>query len=165
MIVGSWVLAGSTLPLAGHLPTWAGDPFQRLPESSRFVEDRMRGLQDSARALQLAQASGDPAVYWSRGEMFALLANIKEALEAFALGLEKEEQLARKVSRAGVLDKVQNYAQTILNGDPQNADAHVVLALVHFTRERNQDGMRELARALHIDPRHARANRLARAKR
>jgi tetratricopeptide (TPR) repeat protein/tRNA A-37 threonylcarbamoyl transferase component Bud32 len=115
---------------------------------------------DARVALAAAEKTGNPAVFWSRGDMFVVLNDAPQALDAFATGLEREEGLEKKVSRGKVLDQVKSYAEGVLKTNPGNADAHAVLALVYLTRNDKARAEAAARRALEIEPQHARARTL-----
>jgi tetratricopeptide (TPR) repeat protein len=116
-----------------------------------------RALKDSRQAWQLADKTGNPAIFWARGEMYQVLGRVADALEAFALGLERERELTKKVSRRSVLEQVEAFARGVLANTPDNADAHALLALVFLTRNQRAEAMSAARQALEVAPGHVRA--------
>jgi tetratricopeptide (TPR) repeat protein len=132
---------------------------QFLPakEGGRRAELIRRAREDAKVALELAERANNPAVYWSRGAMFAVLKEVPEALEAYARGLELEREVQKKVSRSKALNEVLAYAEKVLEANPKNADAHAVMALVHLAKAEPKEARAAAKRALAVEPNHRRA--------
>ena len=89
---------------------------------------------DAETARQVAERTKESAVYWTRGQFFALLGEVDDALEAYAVGLEREDKLLEQVSRSSVVVQVDKYARRAISRDETNAKAHLVLALLQLKR-------------------------------
>jgi tetratricopeptide (TPR) repeat protein len=120
---------------------------------------RNRARDDSRKAL--AVAKGDPSVFWPRGEMLERLGEIREAVGAYSLWLELEDDLLAKIARGAGVVRLYELALKLLADTSAvglHADAHALLALVYWTwKDYKSDASRAAASALAIDPAHPHA--------
>jgi serine/threonine protein kinase len=135
--------------------TLAQQAQQLKPGDERRTTLLRRCARDADTALKGGQS--EPAIYWSRGEMFRVLHQDREALQAYAHGLEKDTELLRKVSRRNELDNVSAFAKELIERDPRDADAHAVLALVHLARGENARAKEAAETSLRINSNNRRA--------
>lgn len=139
---------------------------QELPASAARRRQALieRAGKDAEHALELARRTHNPAVYWARGDMYAVLGDDGRALEAYAEGLEADPQLGQRVSRSKVLGRVERYAARLAASSKTPAgavaDAEAVLALVHLARGDVTKAQESAARALQAAPEHARARQI-----
>jgi tetratricopeptide (TPR) repeat protein len=113
---------------------------------------------DSERAWELGK--DEPAIFWARGATFAVLGRECDALEAYSLGLEADEQLSQKVSRRSVLTELREYLEKLIAANANNADAYAVRALVSLREQQPDVALTDADRALELCPGHVRAIRL-----
>lgn len=172
-----WVL-GRTLQEAGDHPAaelafnaavaleprYARGYEQRaLTLAKQWNETRDDRLRERARAdsrLAGRFASGDPSIYWPRGELFDELDETKEALNAYGLWLELEEDVLGTVARGAGVSRLYRRANKVLADErarPFHADAHALLALVHWTWKDHAAALRAASAALDIAPNHPHA--------
>jgi tetratricopeptide (TPR) repeat protein len=140
--------------LAVALPS--GDP------QGRYGQLIQRAQDDSRRARELAEQSKNPAIFWARGEMYQVLGEVDDALESYALGLERTRELNKKVSLKAVLEQVETFARAVLKKNDRHADAYAVMALVHLTRNEPAQAKAAAQQALDIAPGHVRAKAVLR---
>jgi tetratricopeptide (TPR) repeat protein/tRNA A-37 threonylcarbamoyl transferase component Bud32 len=116
---------------------------------------RERALQD----FRLADRWGgsDPVLYWAKGKLHALLKEDRQALEAYARGLEGEDQLQQMVSRRNVLGEIERYLKELKGRQPNNPDAHAVQALIDLSRGDDAAADAAAQKALQCQSDHARA--------
>src|SRR5262249_50213411 len=111
---------------------------RRAPDA-RQTGPRERGqlLQPVEQDFQLAEEKGptNPVKYWQKAELAELLGREKDALEAYARGLESEDQLRFMVSRRRFLPDAARLADRVLKKDPKRADAYAVRAWVRLTEQ------------------------------
>jgi hypothetical protein len=119
---------------------------------------RARALAD----LQMARrcAKGDPASFWTRGEILDLLEAPFEALDAYCLWLEREVSLAATLARGSGVTQLRRRAARLLaeaHDGKRRADAQALLALLCWI-EGDASGLQRAAHAaLAIDPSHRHA--------
>jgi tetratricopeptide (TPR) repeat protein len=121
-------------------PRYARGYEQRaLSLAKQWAETKDDRLRERARAdsrLAGRFASGDPSIYWPRGELFDELGDTREALNAYSLWLELEEDVLGTVARGAGVSRLFRRAGAVLadmRARPLHADAHALLALVHWT--------------------------------
>lgn len=172
-----WVL-GRTLQEAGNLagaelafnaaialePRYARGYEQRgLSLARQWAETRDDRLRERAMAdsrLAGRFASGDPSIYWPRGELFDELGDTKEALNAYSLWLELEEDVLGTVARGAGVGRLFRRANAVLadqRARPFHADAHALLALVHWTWKDRTAASKAASASLGLAPNHAHA--------
>jgi hypothetical protein len=119
---------------------------------------RARALADLQTARRCAQ--GDPASFWTRGEIFDLLEEPFEALDAYCLWLEREISLAATLARGGGIEQLRRRAvrlQAEGRDLRRRADALALTALLCWVAEDVQGLRRAAQAALAIDPSHRHA--------
>ncbi|MGE0425079.1 MAG: AAA family ATPase [Reyranellaceae bacterium] len=120
-------------------------------------------LRDRARAdsdLAGLFAVGDPSIYWPRGELFDELGDTKEALNAYSLWLELEEDVLATVARGAGVGRLFRRASAVLADRrlrSSHADAHALLALVHWTWKDPSAALAAADAALALAPDHCHA--------
>jgi len=122
-----------------------------------------RALRDSRRAEEVAY--GDPSIFWPRGELLLTLGRTREALNAYSLWLELEEDVLALIARGNGVAWLHLFAEKLLKRTKPRrlesralaADAHALLALVHMTRNDCHDALKEVGAAIELDPCHTHA--------
>jgi serine/threonine protein kinase len=141
-----------------------GEQWKREKDSRLRQDLRARAMKDSARSLQTAR--DDPSTFWPRAQLLALFGQSPEALDAYARGLELEENLLEKLSRGHYVVEADDYAQKQArqNRDRPGAEARAVLAdayaltaLVQLTRGNTAKAHEAADRALALRPDHPHA--------
>jgi tetratricopeptide (TPR) repeat protein/tRNA A-37 threonylcarbamoyl transferase component Bud32 len=139
---------------------------KRLKDDTLRDELRRRALDDSQQALRCAIRANDPATYWPRGQLLALLDQALEALDAYANALELEDDILEKLSRSDALFEARAFAQKQIDRNKGAApadgaalmpEAYAVLALSYLTQKRQEDALRAADAALAIATTHAHA--------
>jgi tetratricopeptide (TPR) repeat protein/tRNA A-37 threonylcarbamoyl transferase component Bud32 len=82
------------------------------------------------------KAPNNPVTFWAKGELYALLGQEAEALEAYARGLELEDQLQKMISRRDVLNQAAKFVDQILAKQPKQPNAWAVRALIYLHQEK-----------------------------
>jgi serine/threonine protein kinase len=106
-------------------------------------ELRRRALEDSGHAMALAvqPEHADPGAWWARADLLAKLAEVDDALAAYARALEVDVNVREKFSRRDGLNLARDFANAQIKQCANRSDAdsrarlawaHVVLGLVHF---------------------------------
>lgn len=123
-------------------------------------DDRLRERARSDSRLAGRYAAGDPSIYWPRGELFDELGEIREALDAYCLWLELEEDVLATVARGAGVTRLFRRATAMLaerQSETLQADAHALLALLHWTWKDHDAALRAAEAALAIAPAHVHA--------
>jgi len=123
-------------------------------------DDRLRERAREDSRLAGRYAGGDPSIYWPRGELLDSLGETREALDAWCLWLELEEDVLATVARgAGVTRLFRRATEMLANRQAEglHADAHALLALVHWTWKDHAAALQAADAALAIAPGHVHA--------
>ena len=127
---------------------------------TRTKDDRLRERARADSDLAGRFAVGDPSIYWPRGELFDELGDTKEALNAYSLWLELEEDVLATVARGAGVGRLFRRANAVL-ADRRlrslHADAHALLALVHWTWNDPSAALAAAHAALALAPNHGHA--------
>jgi cytochrome c-type biogenesis protein CcmH/NrfG len=133
---------------------------------ARADELRQRAEDDSRRAVQLAEEKGDPSTYWPLGEKCEGFGQIHEAFDAYSRALELEADIQQMMSRGTNIRHLVDFAGQQLRkrrsrSDQRSlqitADAHALLALVHFIRAEAEEALCCADASLQLVPDHAHA--------
>ncbi|HUN41601.1 MAG TPA: hypothetical protein VMU81_15045 [Acetobacteraceae bacterium] len=123
-------------------------------------DDRLRERAKTDSRLAGQFAAGDPSIFWPRGELFDVLGETKEALNAYSLWLELEEDIMGTVARSDGLARLHRRANAMLadaRAQPLHADAHALLALVNWTWKDYGAALKAADAAIQIAPNHRHA--------
>ena len=103
-------------------------------EARRRESLRQDAVDDLAYAIRLA-APGDPSTDWVCGQTYDLLDRPADAVTAYTLALEKEENLQGKVSLRNQLDDAEALANRVLKSRPDDRAAKRLLELIDQAKE------------------------------
>lgn len=123
-------------------------------------DDRLRERARADSRLAGRYGAGDPSIYWPRGELFDELGETREALDAYCLWLELEEDVLATVARGAGVTRLFRRATDMLatrQEEALQADAHALLALVHWTWKDHAAALQAAHAALAIAPAHVHA--------
>jgi serine/threonine protein kinase/cytochrome c-type biogenesis protein CcmH/NrfG len=130
---------------------------QNLPSMLPREQMLQRAGKDADRAEELAQRTKNPTISWARGQMFETLGNTAQALEAYARGLELEQEIQKKSTRGKILEEMEKFTRKILANDPTNAEAQGLLALILLSQNKPSEARQAAHQALILQPNHSRA--------
>jgi tetratricopeptide (TPR) repeat protein len=132
--------------------------------TDEYQRARLRelALEDSERALTLAERARDPSTWWPRGDLLVLIGQPDRALHAYTQAMERDDSIREKVNRRNNLVCVRKLALSqIEQADAARdalADANAVLALASMaqddTAESRQEARNAAERALQLDANH-----------
>ncbi|WP_395714230.1 hypothetical protein [Reyranella sp.] len=123
-------------------------------------DDRLRERARADSRLAGRYAAGDPSIYWPRGELFDELGETREALDAYCLWLELEEDVLATVARGAGVTRLFRRATDMLGSrqaEALQADTQALLALLHWTWKDHAAALQAADAALAIAPAHVHA--------
>lgn len=123
-------------------------------------DDRLRERARADSRLASRYAAGDPSIYWPRGELFDELGETREALDAYCLWLELEQDVLATVARGAGVTRLFRRVTEMLGdrlAEALQADAHALQALVHWTWKDHAAALLAADAALAIAPAHVHA--------
>ena len=105
-------------------------------------DDRLylRARADSDRARK--SANGDPSIFWSRGELFEICGDLKNAIDSYSRWLELEEDIPALIARSSGLIKLDALTTKIL---------HTTKGKQHTDLETDARALRALLRVVRKD--------------
>jgi len=123
-------------------------------------DDRLRARARADSRLAGRHGAGDPSIYWPRGELLDELGETRDAIDAWCLWLELEEDVLATVARGAGVTRLFRRATEMLasrQAETLQADAHALLALVHWTWKDHAAALQAADAALAIAPTHVHA--------
>ena len=127
-----------------------GTMMLREGQSTGKEELVREGLEKFQRALKLAPH--EPWVYWTRGDVFAVLGRTSEALNDARRAMELAWPAPKPMPR---VPDVRDYCRRLLKNDPDNANLHGMLAMALVRLGSDKEALKAAERALKLDSNNA----------